>query len=64
MITVQLYGKNIANSRIKADVKVAPVTTSDNVFLEDGSTLTEKLKEIEDIKKELEALKKRKISKE
>ena len=64
MIAIQLYGKNIANARIKTDVPVAPVTTSDNVFLEDGSTLTEKLKEIEDIKKELEILKKRKISKE
>ena len=64
MIAIQLYGKNIANSRIKADKPVSPMTSSDNVILADGTTLTSKLNEIDEIKKELEILKKRKINKE
>lgn len=64
MIAIQLYGKNIANSRIKADIPVAPMTSSDNVILVDGTTLTSKLNEIDEIKKELEILKKRKVNKE
>ncbi len=40
MVTVQLYGKNIANARIKTDTPVAPATTSDSVFMSDGTTLT------------------------
>ena len=64
MIAIQLYGKNIANSRIKADIPVSPMTSSDNLILADGTTLTSKLNEIDEIKKELEILKKRKINKE
>lgn len=66
MITVQLYGKNIANARIKSDVPVAPITTSDNIFLPDGTTLTSKLIELEKLERELEIIKKKlnKTSKE
>lgn len=70
MVTVQLYGKNIANTRIKADTPVAPATTSDSVFMSDGTTLTSKINKLIDelniTKKELETLKKKssKTSKE
>ena len=66
MIAIQLYGKNIANSRIKADIPVAPITSSDSVVMSDGSTLTDKINEFENVKKELEQLKRKinKVSKE
>lgn len=70
MITVQLYGKNIANARIKSDVPVAPATTSDSVFMFDGTTLTSKINalidELNTTKRELEIVKKKlnKTSKE
>lgn len=70
MIAIQLYGKNIANARIKADVPVAPTTTSDNVFMPDGTTLTSKINKLIDelntTKREIEILRKKlsKASKE
>lgn len=66
MIAIQLYGKHIANSRIKADIPVAPMTSSDGVIMSDGSTLTDKINEFENVKRELEVLKRKmnKLSKE
>ena len=70
MIAIQLYGKNVANARIKADVPVAPTTISDSVFMSDGTTLTSKIDKLIDelntTKREIEVLKKKlsKTSKE
>ena len=63
MIAIQLYGKNVANARIKADVPVAPTTISDSVFMSDGTTLTSKINKLVDelnaTKREIEILKKK-----
>lgn len=70
MIAIQLYGKNVANARIKADVPVAPTTISDSVFMPDGTTLTSKINKLIDelntTKREIEILRKKlsKASKE
>lgn len=47
MIQVQLYGNNIANTRMMASAEICPVTTSDAVKFPDKKTLTEKILELE-----------------